>query len=309
MIRKLGLMLIAVLVATACQPTTPAVPPKVVVMNVVATETFLTDITQNIIGERTIVKSLIPIGVDPHSFEPTPQDVATISDSTVLIVNGAGLEGFLTELLANAGGPSSGGQRTVIEASTGLTARKPGGTENVDEPTDPHFWLDPNNVIKYVENIRDGLIRVDPDNAVYYGANAATYIEQLKALDRVIREKVAAIPEAHRVLVTNHESFGYFADRYGFKVIGTIIPSSSTDAAPSAQQLAQLIDRIKATGAPAIFLETGTNPQLADQIARETGIQVVTGLYSHSVSEPLGPAPTYIDMIQANVLAIVKALK
>jgi len=304
MIRKLGLILIAVLVATACQPTIPAVPPKVVVMNVVATETFLTDITQNIIGERTIVKSLIPIGVDPHSFEPTPQDVATISDSTVLIVNGGGLESFLTELLANAGG-----QRTVIEASTGLTARKPAGTENVDEPTDPHFWLDPNNVIKYVENIRDGLIRVDPDNAVYYGANAATYIEQLKALDRVIRDKVAAIPEAHRVLVTNHESFGYFADRYGFKVIGTIIPSSSTDAAPSAQQLAQLIDRIKATGAPAIFLETGTNPQLADQIARETGIQVVTGLYSHSVSEPLGPAPTYIDMIQANVLAIVKALK
>jgi manganese/iron transport system substrate-binding protein len=247
----------------------------------------------------------MPIGVDPHSFEPTPQDVATVADSTVLIVNGGGLEdGFLNELLQNVGG-----QRTTIEASAGLTPRQPGSTENVDEPIDPHFWLDPNNVIKYVENIRDGLRRIDPANAAYYGANADTYIAQLKALDQTIRTQVATIPEARRLLVTNHESFGYFADRYGFKVIGTLIPSVSSEAAPSAQQLAQLVDNIKATGAPAIFLEIGTNPQLADQIASETGIQVVIGLYSHSLTEANGPAPTYIDMIQANVQAIVKALK
>jgi ABC-type Zn uptake system ZnuABC Zn-binding protein ZnuA len=216
--------------------------------------------------------------------------VATVAESNVLIVNGAGFEGFLDELLKNAGG-----QRTVIEASAGLTPRKPGNTENVDEPIDPHFWLDPNNAIKYVENIRASLQKIDPQAAVYYGANADMYIEQLKALDRVIRDQV--------------ESFGYFADRYGFKVIGTIIPSVSTGSAPSAQQLAQLIDTIKATGASAIFLETGTNPQLAQQIASETGIKVVTDLYSHSISDVRGPAPTYIDMIQANVLAIVKALK
>ncbi len=305
MIRKRVLMLIAVLALAACQSAAPTPAPVAVTLNIVATETFLADIAQNVAGERTVIKSLMPIGVDPHSFEPTPQDVATIADSTVLIVNGAGLEGgFLTELLQNAGG-----QRTVIEASAGLTARQPGSTENVDEPTDPHFWLDPNNVIKYVENIRDGLRRLDPDNAVYYGANADMYIEQLRALDRSIRDQVATIPEARRLLVTNHESFGYFADRYGFKVIGTLIPSVSSEAAPSAQQLAQLVDRIKATGAPAIFLEIGTNPQLADQIASETGIKVVTGLYSHSLTEPNGPAPTYIDMIQANVQAIVKALK
>ena len=109
--------------------------------------------------------------------------------------------------------------------------------------------------------------------------------------------------------MTNHESFGYFADRYGFKIIGTIMPSVSTGSAPSAQQLARLIDQIKATGATAIFLETGTNPQLAKQVANETGIKVVTELYSHSITDASGPAPTYLDMMKSNVTAIVAALK
>jgi ABC-type Zn uptake system ZnuABC Zn-binding protein ZnuA len=117
------------------------------------------------------------------------------------------------------------------------------------------------------------------------------------------------VPEARRLLVTNHESFGYFADRYGFQVVGTVIPSVSTGASPSAQQLARLVDRLKATHAPAIFLETGANPQLADQLAQEIGIKIVTDLYTHSVTESGGNAPTYIDMMRYNVQKIVDALK
>jgi len=109
--------------------------------------------------------------------------------------------------------------------------------------------------------------------------------------------------------VTNHESFGYFADRYGFKIIGTIIPSVSTGASPSAQQLARLVDHIRETGAPAIFLETGSNPQLAEQVARETGVKVVDELYTHSITGSDGNAPNYIDMMKYNVNAIVEALK
>ena len=304
MIRTLKWLFIAALLASACQSAAAPAKSAAPTLNVVAAETFLADIAQNVIGERAIVKSLMPLGVDPHSFEPTPQDVATIAESNVLIVNGSGFEGFLAELLQNAGG-----ERTMIEASAGLIPRQPGSTENVDEPIDPHFWLDPNNVVKYVENIRDALQKIDPAAAVYYGANADKYIQQLTALDHAIRAQVSTIPENRRLIVTNHESFGYFADRYGFKVIGTIIPSVSTGSAPSAQQLAQLIDQIKATGASVIFLETGTHPQLAQQIASETGIKVVTELYSHSLSDTRGPAPTYIDMIQSNVAAIVKALK
>jgi ABC-type Zn uptake system ZnuABC Zn-binding protein ZnuA len=257
-------------------------------------------------GDRVKIDTLMPIGVDPHGFEPTPTDVAKIADSTVLIVNGAGFEEFLAKLLQNAGG-----QRAVIEAAAGLASRQPreGEVADPDHAGDPHFWLDPNNVIKYVENIREGLSTADPAGAATYTANAEAYVAKLKELDRWIVDRVKGVPEAKRLLVTNHESFGYFADRYGFRIIGTVLPSVSTGSSPSAQQLAQLIDQIKAAGAKAIFLETGTNPQLAEQVAGETGSKVVTNLYSHSVSEPAGPAATYIDMLKFNTKAIVDALK
>jgi manganese/iron transport system substrate-binding protein len=253
------------------------------------------------------VAALLPTGIDPHSFEPTPQDVAKVATSQVLIVNGAGFEAYLSKLLDNAGG-----ERRVIEASAGLASRTPkaGEVSDADHPEgDPHFWLDPNHTIKYVENIRDGLSQADPAGTAIYARNAEAYVAQLNELDQWIAGQVQQIPPERRLLVTNHESFGYFADRYGFKIIGTILPSVSTGASPSAQQLAQLIDHIKATGARAIFLETGANPQLAQQVAQETGVKVVTGLYTHSITEAGGLAPTYIEMMKYNTRTIVEALK
>jgi len=292
----------AVTILAACAPATPTSRA----LRVLATESFLADIAQNVAGNRLKVDALLPIGVDPHSFEPTPSDVRRVADSTVLIVNGAGVEEFLKRLLDNAGG-----NRQIIEASKGLTSRKPSAGEPVDadNPIDPHFWLDPNNVVKYVENIRDGLSQADPDGAASYAVNASAYIAKLKELDPWIVEQVKVLPVERRLLVTNHESLGYFADRYGFKIIGSIIPSISTDSSPSAQQLAKLIDQIKKTHAPAIFLETSANPQLANQISQETGVKVVIGLYTHSISDASGPAPTYIDMMKYNVKVIVDALK
>jgi ABC-type Zn uptake system ZnuABC Zn-binding protein ZnuA len=273
---------------------------------VVAVETFLADVAQHVAGDRVSVTALLPLGVDPHSFEPTPADAARVVASNVLIVNGAGLEAFLDRLLANVGG-----QHQAIVASAGLTSRQPReGEPAPDEPTgDPHFWLDPNNVIKYVQNIRDGLSQADPPGGAVYAANAEAYISQLKELERWIGEQVNQLPREHRLLVTNHESLGYFADRYGFRVVGSIIPSVSSEASPSAQQLAQLVDRIRASGARAIFLETGSNPQLAEQIAQETGVKVVTDLYTHSISAADGPAPSYVEMMRYDVRQIVEALK
>ncbi len=306
--KKIAFVWLMISVLAACQPTGQLAQSGGVntSLKVIAAETFLADIAQNVAGNREKIEALMPIGVDPHGFEPTPTDVAKVADSTVLIVNGAGFEEFLTKLLQNAGG-----QRAVLEASAGLMSRQlhEGEIADPDHVGDPHFWLDPNNVIKYVENIRDGLSSADPEGAAVYAANAEAYIAKLKELDRWIADRVKEVPEANRLLVTNHESFGYFADRYGFKIIGTVVPSISSDSAPSAQQLAQLIDRIKATGAKAIFLETGTNPQLAEQVARETGSKVVTNLYSHSITDASGPAPTYIDMMKFNTNAIVDALK
>jgi len=295
----LGVMF-ALLTLVACAAPTPR-PLKVL-----AAETFLADIGQNVAGDRLQIEALLPLDADPHSFEPTPNDVRRVADCTVLIVNGAGFEEFLNRILANAGG-----NRQVIDASAGLTSRKPTANEilDADRPGDPHFWLDPSNVVKYVENIRDALAQVDPAGATTYKSNADAYIANLKQLDQAIAEQVKTVPAERRKIVTNHESFGYFADRYGFQIIGTIVPSVSTGAAPSAQQIARLIDQIRQSGTRVIFLEAGANPQLAKQIAQETGVRIVTNLYTHSLTAPNGVAPTYIEMMKHNVKTIVDALK
>ena len=206
---------------------------------ILTSTTILADVTRNIVGERLSVGSLLPVGADPHSYQLTPQDTARISKSKVLILNGAGYERFLETALANADG-----KRTLIEASTGLRLRS---DTTHGQGTDPHLWLDPNNMIVYVQNIRDGLIQFDPAGADTYRANAQAYIQQLKNLDTWINEQVTQLPPSRKLLVTNHEAFGYFAERYGFRVVGTVIESFSSDASPSAQQMAALVDQIKGT--------------------------------------------------------------
>jgi ABC-type Zn uptake system ZnuABC Zn-binding protein ZnuA len=260
---------------------------------VLAVEPFLADIAQNVAGEQFVVGTLIPPGTDPHTFQPTPLDVTKITNSRVLIANGAGLEEWLQEILDNAGG-----ERLVIVASQGLS-------EVSSRPGDPHFWLDPNLVIHYAEEILDGYIFVDPAGEVIYAGNTVDYIAELKMLDSWIAEKVDKIPPQERILVTNHESFGYFADRYGFRIVGTIIPSVSTISSPSAQQMVQLIKAIKETGVQAIFLESGANPRLAEQVAREAGVEVIETLYTHTPFLADG----YIAMMRYNTQTIVDALK
>lgn len=282
-------------------------------LQVMATESFLADMAQQVAGEAFIVETLIPAGLDPHAYEPTPRDLAKIADSDILIVNGAGLEGWLDPILDNVDG-----ERLVIEASHGLTSRTadPAEPEHDSEEqghaageVDPHFWLDPNLVIHYVTNIRDGFVQVDPAGSEEYQRNAEKYSAELRELDGWIRQEVDKIPPENRILVTNHESLGYFADRYGFRVVGTIIPSASTSASPSARHIAELIDQIDQSGAKAIFLETGTNPDLAEQIASETGVRVVYGLASHSLEPGNGAASSYTELIKYNVQLIVEALR
>jgi ABC-type Zn uptake system ZnuABC Zn-binding protein ZnuA len=335
------LSFLSLLFAAACQPVYSSAQDDQpsTVLPVLAVESFLADIAQNVAGERLTIETLIPVGMDPHTFEPTPQDVTRIAQSQVLIVNGAGFEEWLDEVLENAGG-----ERLVIDASNGLNPREPGTGEDaptegtgesicvapsavqtqepgdceLDHPEtesehghegDPHFWLDPNYVIRYVENIRDGLSQVDPNSEEIFNQNAEEYISELEQLDSWIVEQVDRIPPEERLLVTNHESFGYFADRYGFSIIGTVIPSVSSGSSPSAQQLASLIDAIRSSNVKAIFLETGANPEIAQQIAQEIGVKMVSGLYTHSLSPPGGEAPTYIDMMVFNTETIVESLR
>ena len=294
--RRFFLLLILFLILTACggQPASPSGTADSVILT---STSFLADITRHIAGDRVSIQSLLPVGTDPHSYQPTPQDVAKITHSKLLIINGAEYEHFLEPLLENAGGA-----REVIEASTGINPRKEAGS------VDPHLWLDPNNVILYVENIREALTHFDPAGAAVYQSNAQAYVEQLKDLDIWINEQVAQISPERKLLITNHEAFGYFAERYGFTIAGTVIESFSSDASPSAQQMAALIDQIKTSGAPAIFLDASDNAALAQQIAAETGVRVVTDLHLESLTDG-APAATYIDMLKHNVTQIANALK
>jgi ABC-type Zn uptake system ZnuABC Zn-binding protein ZnuA len=293
--RSLLFFLVLALFLSACGT---AAPRSSGLPRVLAAESFLADIARNVAGDRLEVDLLVPLGVDPHEYQPTPQDLVRISDSQVLIVNGLGYEWWLQKTLG-----SLGGTRQIITATDGLTARKDAGGTTPD----PHMWLDPTLVVGYVGNIRDGLTKADPAGASVYAANAARYIDQLTVLDGWITARVTTVAAAHRQLVTNHDSLAYFAARYGFTVVGAIIPSVSTDASPTAQELARLVDQIKQTGAPAIFLEVTANPNLARQIAAETGIPVVSDLYLESLSAPDGPAPSYLLMLRHDVDAIVSA--
>lgn len=273
-------------------------------VRVLASTSFLADIAQNVAGDRLTVDSLLPIGADPHAYQAAPSDVAKISESKLLIINGVEYEHFIESLLENAGG-----KRVIVTATAGLTPNQMEDEENAGQMVgDPHMWLDPNLVITYVENIRDGLIEVDPDGMDAYKSNADAYIAQLIDLDKWIVEQVSTIPTERRLLVTNHEAVGYFAQRYGFEVVGAVIPNLSTDAGTSAKEMSALIEQIKSSGAPAIFLGEVENTDLANQIADETGVKVINDLYLESLTDG-APAATYIDMMKHNVTSIVNGLK
>jgi ABC-type Zn uptake system ZnuABC Zn-binding protein ZnuA len=277
----------------ACSPGSSAATSSAGVPKVVAVNSTLANIAQEIAGDRMEIDVLIPPGADPHTFQPTPRDVAKIADSQMLIANGAGLEEWLQEVIDNAGG-----QSMLIIAADGLT-------ESSDRPGDPHFWLDPNFVIHYVRQIRDGFIELDPTGEAVYSQNTEQFIARLEDLDGWITQQVETISPEKRLLITNHESFGYFADRYGFVIVGTIIPSVSTGSSPTAQQMVALVEAIKATNTGAIFLEAGSNPDLAQQLAEEAGINVIVDLRT----QPLFPGEGYIDMMEYNTRAIIEALR
>lgn len=258
---------------------------------ILAVESFLGDLTKRIAGDALVVDTLISPGIDLHGFQPSPQDIARIAEAKVIIANGAGLEGWLQPILNK-----TSTSLAIIEASEGIAL--------VDD--DPHLWLDPILVKKYVDNIEQALSDFEPSQSALFSNNAEELKQDLDQLDAWIRQQVEQIPLKRRILITNHESLGYFARRYGFTLLGSIIPSHDALAETTAQHITELISQIKLSGAPAIFLETGSNPKLAEQLEAETGVKVISGLYTHSTDDQ---ALTYIEMMRANVKKIVDALR
>jgi zinc/manganese transport system substrate-binding protein len=310
----IGMTLLAAVSPTAwVQAQTPAAASP---LRVVASFSILGDLVTQVGGDAVQVTTLIGPGVDAHTFDPAPADLVALEDADVIFEIGLGFEPWLDRFFAST---QPAGMRIV--ASEGVTPRQAGANEvaagdqaGTDEQrpgaVDPHIWGNVANAIVMVNTIRDALMAADPAHAATYRANAAAYTKRLQALDTWIRQQVAMLPADRRKLVTSHDTLGYFADAYGFQIIGTALGSLSTEVGdPSAQEIVALIGQIEDAGVPAIFAETVSNPDLMASIAAEAGVTLAPTLYTDALGPPGSPGATYEEMMRSNVTTIVDALK
>ena len=280
-------------------------------VRVVATTNIIADVAKVIGGPAIELTSLLPLGADPHSLVPTPQDVAAVTEAHLIFSNGLGLETFMAELIENAGG-----ELKTIALSDGLTTldiehlaqEEEQEDDHGHDDSDPHVWMAPANVAVWAGHMATALSALDPTNQALYQQNASAYQTELLTLDAWVESQIETIPAQNRKLVTDHETLGYYANRYGLTLIGTVIPSYSTNAEPSAGELAQLEQAIATAGVPAIFVGATVNPKLAEQVSQDSGIRLVP-LYTGSLGGPGSGAETYLDLIRYNTQAIVAALQ
>lgn len=300
----------------ACSPLNSAPgPDESPSLEIVVTTTFIGDVVGQVAGEIPQITVLLEPGQNPHSYQPTPRDMVKISRADAIFANGLNLEEFLDDLM-----DGTGTEAELILVSEGIQPlglpdqNGSGGDDHENEQDhdrgigyDPHVWFDPNNLIIWTDNIVNALARLDPTHAADYQANGQAYQEELKTLDSWIRTEIDRIPEGNRELVTDHTSLGYFAQQYGFRQIGAVIPALTTEAETSGQELAGLIDTIRDNQVKAIFIGMDFDPTLAQRVAEETGVDLVP-LYFGSLTDG-EPAGTYLDFMRYDVRAIVSALQ
>jgi len=257
---------------------------------ILTTTTILADMAKQVAGDRMTIGSIVPAGAHVEEYEPRPDDAKRMSEAKLVITNGLDLDKWVDPLLRNA---KSG--TPVVTVTDGLP----------DIDGNPHMWFDPALARRYVDKMRDALIALDPPGKDAYTANAKTYSDQLVSLEAELKAKVAAIPQDRRKLVTSHDAFPYFARAFGFEIVGFAQPEPGKP--PSAGELADLVQKVKAAKVPAIFSEVGGSPQLAETVAKETGAKVVTDLPTDSLLE--APADSYVGLMRVVVDKIVAALK
>lgn len=268
-------------------------------VTVVATTTQIGALTQAVAGDKVRVATLLKAGASAHDFEPGPDALKKINGAKLVLKNGIGLDDWLNKSIASAGGAKS-----VVTVTEGIKTVKRGDGEE-----DPHVWHDPTNAEIMVENIVNALSAADAPNAATYRANGDAYKAKLADTDRQVREMIDSIPPASRKVVTNHDAFGYFLDRYGLTLVGAVIPSTSSEAQPSAKAIADLQDLIKREGVKAIFAEDEIDPKVAKEISKDTGVIIVADLYADSLGKPGSGADTVDGMLLSNARKIAAALK
>ena len=298
--------LAAVVVAFAvlAGPAGPAGAAAEAALPVVASFSVLGDLVHEIGGDLVSVTTLVGPDGDVHVFEPSPDDARAIGAARLVVVNGLGLEGWMSRLIA-----ASGYRGPVVVASDGVTPRRgfAGAGEGPGGGTDPHAWQNVANVERYARNLGEGLALADPLHAAEYRAGAAAYIVRLEALDREVRAAFATVERARRKIITSHDAFGYFGDAYGLTLLAPL--GFGTESEPSAKAVGALIDQIRRERIKAIFIENMSDPRLIQQIARESGAVVGGRLFSDALSPAGGPAVSYLEMVRHNVRLLIESLQ
>jgi zinc/manganese transport system substrate-binding protein len=267
-------------------------------LRVVASFSILADLARNVAGDLATVDVLVGANANPHAYTPTPQDVRRVADAQLMIVNGLGFEGWLPRLVQ-----ASGSRAMIVTASSGITPIAANGDTRTP---DPHAWQSVANAKIYAGNIRDALMAADPAHAESYRRNGQAYLAQLDALDADVRSAVAKLPANRRAVISTHSAFAYFGAAYG---LAFIAPAGvSTNAEPSARDVAAIVRQIRKDNIPAVFLENVSDPRLIRRIAEESGAKVGGTLYSDALTDEKGDAPTYIAMVRHNINTLTGAL-
>ncbi|WP_261816921.1 metal ABC transporter solute-binding protein, Zn/Mn family [Vibrio gallicus] len=268
-------------------------------VNAVASFSILGDIVQQVGGEHVQVTTLIAPGSDAHAFSPTPQDSVTLNKADVVFVSGLGLEGWQDRLVK-----ASGYKGEVITASTGIQSRSM--IDDGEKMVDPHAWNSMANGVTYATNVMNALIEADPEDASYFKQNGEQYIKQLQQLDAWAKQTFNAIPKQKRKVLTSHDAFGYFGAEYGVEFLAPV--GYSTESEASTQDVAQLINQIKAEKVDTYFMEDQTDSRLVKQIADAAGAKDGGKLYPEALSVS-SEADTYVKAFQHNVNAIANSMK
>lgn len=269
-------------------------------VDVVASFTVLADIVKQVGGDHVNVKSLVQPNGDPHTFEPTPQDSESLAKANVVFVSGLGLEGWMDRLIS-----ASGYKGTIVVASNGINTRKM--VDDGKTITDPHAWNSMQNGVIYATNVMNALIKADPEDAADIRKSGESYIQQLQKLDSWAKSEFASVAKNKRKVLTSHDAFGYFGQRYGVSFLAPV--GFSTEAEASASDVASIIKQLKAEHINTYFMENQTDPRLVKQIASETGAKPGGELYPEALSETNGPAATYVAAFRHNVEIMLQSMK
>lgn len=306
MLRRLLLTLALV---TFAFPATAQQPKKVI-----ASFSILADIVRQIGGDQLSVTTLVPAMGDAHIFQPAPSDARALAQADILVANGLNFEPWLDRLVA-----ASGFKGTRIVASQGITPRQMGahdhgpgdkhdhGSKSDSRVADPHVWHDLTRMQAYVATIAEGLAAADPAHAAQYRQRGAAYAAELKSLEAWAVAEIDKLPRAHRKAITQHDAFGYLADRYGIEFLAP--QGVTTESEASAEAVARLIRQIKRQRVQALFFENIVNPRLIEQIAKEAKVKVGGRLYSDALSPPGGEANSYIGMYRLNITRLTEAMR